>query len=247
MCHHFSLFCCGCFGFFLATSQSGICSCCSPPCQTSDDPSAILRLPTKQAKFHTWRAQRKLLWLQFVLRHLLVWLRLTGWMNWEHLRRLIRAVVCIWCSLDLIFFFFFFTLTARWGSQGSTAAPLRPDWFFTMFHIKCKPVSLQLCKVNWLISQLLFSAEGDGCQRQVMFAHYINLEQQIKSWSDFHYCMHNLAEKRCENSDTLAALGLILHWTTWKKKKTHTHKRVCASLFATFKGNNRNLLITSTR
>lgn len=107
MCHHFSLFCCGCFGFFLATSQSGICSCCSPPCQTSDDPCAILRLPTKQAKFHTWRAQRKLLWLQFVLRHLLVWLRLTGWMNWEHLRRLIRAVVCIWCSLDLIFFFFY--------------------------------------------------------------------------------------------------------------------------------------------
>lgn len=85
----------------------------------------------------------------------LVWLRPTGWMNWEHLRRLIRAVVCIWCRLDLIFFFFL-TLTARWGSQGSTAAPLRPDWFFTTFHIKCKPVSLQSCKVNLLISQLLF-------------------------------------------------------------------------------------------
>lgn len=37
----------------------------------------------------------------------LVWLRPTGWMNWEHLRRLIRAVVCIWCRLDLIFFFFY--------------------------------------------------------------------------------------------------------------------------------------------
>lgn len=202
MSQHISLFCFAFFfSFFLATAPKvESAAVVRSLAKRQRIPPPSFRMSTKQAKFHTWRAQRKLLWLQFVLRHLA---RVTqaDWMN--ELRTSEASHSC--CCLHLVplgpdFFFFFFTLTARWGSQGSTAAPLRPDWFFTTFHIKRKPVSLQSCKVNLLISQLLFSAEGDGCQRQVMFAHYINLEQQIKSWSDFNYCMHNLAEKRCENS-----------------------------------------------
>lgn len=169
------------FRFFLATAQSGISGCCSLPCQTSEDPSAIFRLSTKQAKFHTWRAQRKLLWLQFVLRHL-AGVTQADWMN--ELRTSEASHSC--CCLHLVplgpdFFFFFLYTYSEMRITGVHSGSTETRLIF--HHI---PHQMQASE-NLLISQLLFSAEGDGCQRQVMFAHYINLEQQIKSWSDFNY------------------------------------------------------------
>lgn len=179
------------FSFSFARVQSWNCSCCLLPCQTSDDLCAVFWLRSEQAKFHTWRAQRKPLWLQWVC-----WCD-SGWLD-EWTSEATYSNCClplVQLGPDFKFFFrYIYTFMARPGAQR-----LRTALIFEHLPHQTQ-ARLQLFKVNLLISQRLFSAEGDGCQRQVMLAHYINLVQQIKSWSDFNYCMHNLAEKRCGNS-----------------------------------------------